>query len=141
VQEFLDKHDRVKRDMVVVCSPDRLIDVTGKPRAQRGQMLTNTSWRLSVDVLRANFDGLTSAAVPIAPESRDGDGRAIFQSGARVTGILASLCQNGERRRIDYWKKLFMATSPGASSNYGSVCSWAMVLRLLAAALTHPHPT
>jgi 2-polyprenyl-6-methoxyphenol hydroxylase-like FAD-dependent oxidoreductase len=87
VQEFLDKHDRVKRDMVIVCSPGTLVDVTGKPRAQRGQTITNTNWGLFVNILRANFDGLTSAAVPTAPESRDEDGEATFRAGARVTGM------------------------------------------------------
>jgi 2-polyprenyl-6-methoxyphenol hydroxylase-like FAD-dependent oxidoreductase len=87
VQCFLDKHDRVKREMVIVCSPNTLIDVTGKPRAQRGQTITNTSWGLLVNVLRANFDGLTSDAVPNPPESRAVDGRASFRSGARVTSF------------------------------------------------------
>jgi 2-polyprenyl-6-methoxyphenol hydroxylase-like FAD-dependent oxidoreductase len=87
VQEFLDKHDRVKREMVVVCSPGTLIDVSGKPRAQRGQTITNTSWGLLINVLRANFDGLTSNAVPIVPEPQETDGKGTFRLGACATGI------------------------------------------------------
>jgi hypothetical protein len=40
-----------------------------------------------VSVLRANFDGLTSKAVPVAPESQDTDGKATFRFGTRVTGV------------------------------------------------------
>jgi 2-polyprenyl-6-methoxyphenol hydroxylase-like FAD-dependent oxidoreductase len=42
---------------------------------------------LLVSVLRANFDGLTSKAVPVAPESQDTDGKATFRFGTRVTGV------------------------------------------------------
>jgi 2-polyprenyl-6-methoxyphenol hydroxylase-like FAD-dependent oxidoreductase len=87
VQGFLEKRDRVKRDMVIPCPPGVRININGEPRAQRGHAMVNTSWGLLVSVLRANFDGLTSKAVPVAPESQDTDGKATFRFGTRVTGV------------------------------------------------------
>jgi 2-polyprenyl-6-methoxyphenol hydroxylase-like FAD-dependent oxidoreductase len=46
-----------------------------------------TSWGLLYRVLRANFDGLASDAVPNPPPVRDGDGRAQYLAGRRVTGL------------------------------------------------------
>lgn len=86
-EEFLKRHDRVKRDMIITCNPGFMIDVNGHPKAQRGQTMLMTSWGLMVSVLRANFDGLTSTAVPVAPESQSTDGKADFRFGIRVTNI------------------------------------------------------
>jgi 2-polyprenyl-6-methoxyphenol hydroxylase-like FAD-dependent oxidoreductase len=87
VEAFLNKHDRVKRDMTIICPPGFMINMEGKPKAQRGQTMVTTSWGLIISVLRANFDGFTSAAVPIAPELKPSDGKATFRSGARATSI------------------------------------------------------
>ncbi|KAL2164674.1 hypothetical protein VTH06DRAFT_3891 [Thermothelomyces fergusii] len=46
-----------------------------------------TSWGLIYRILRANFDGLASAAVPRPPLPREGDGEAEYRPGHRVTGI------------------------------------------------------
>ncbi|KAF3035817.1 hypothetical protein E8E12_005542 [Didymella heteroderae] len=86
-EEFLKRHDRVKRDMIVKCDPGFMIDVNGRPRPQRGQTMLMTSWGLMVSVLRANFDSLASMAVPVAPESQPTDGKAEFRFGTRVTDI------------------------------------------------------
>jgi hypothetical protein len=40
-----------------------------------------------VSILRANFDRLTSKAVPVAPEPQDADSMATFRFGTRVTGV------------------------------------------------------
>jgi hypothetical protein len=87
VEAFLNKHDRVKRDMTITCPPSFVINIEGKPKAQRAQTMVNTSWGLIVSVLRANFDGFTSAAVPVAPELKHSDGKATFRSGARATSV------------------------------------------------------
>ncbi|KAH7408073.1 hypothetical protein DE146DRAFT_645177 [Phaeosphaeria sp. MPI-PUGE-AT-0046c] len=87
VQAFLDKHDRVKRDMTITCLPGVIINIDGRPTAQRGQTMITTSWGLIVSVLRANFDGFTSTAVPVAPELKHSDGKATFRSGARATSV------------------------------------------------------
>ncbi|KAF2643544.1 FAD/NAD(P)-binding domain-containing protein [Massarina eburnea CBS 473.64] len=98
VLDFLEKHDRVKRDMFIACEPGTLISLDGKPKAQRGQTMTLTSWALLVGVLRANFDGRTSKAIPIVPEDRDSDGTATYISGARVINVR----DLGEKVQIDY---------------------------------------
>jgi 2-polyprenyl-6-methoxyphenol hydroxylase-like FAD-dependent oxidoreductase len=87
VEEFLKKHDRVNRDISVTCRPGFMINMDGKPQAQRGQTMVTTSWGLMVSVLRSNFDGLTSTAVPAAPKAQDSDGKATFRFGARATSI------------------------------------------------------
>jgi 2-polyprenyl-6-methoxyphenol hydroxylase-like FAD-dependent oxidoreductase len=77
VEEFLNKHDRVKRNMTITCPPGFMINMEGKPKAQRGQTMVTTSWGLMVSVLRANFDGFTSTAVPVAPEPKHSDGKEV----------------------------------------------------------------
>lgn len=86
-EEFLKRHDRVRCDMIIKCDPGYMIDVNGRPKPQRGQTMLMTSWGLMVSVLRANFDGLTSTAVPVAPEPEKTDGNACFRFGTRVTDI------------------------------------------------------
>lgn len=87
LEEFLKHHDRVGRDMVITCTPGVKIDINGNPRTQRGQTMLNSSWGLIVSVLRANFDGFASAAVPEPPKDREGDGKATFRFGTRVTDV------------------------------------------------------
>jgi 2-polyprenyl-6-methoxyphenol hydroxylase-like FAD-dependent oxidoreductase len=87
VQEFLEKHDRVKRDMVITCPLGLKINRNGEAKLQEGQPMVNTSWGLLISVLRANFDGTTSKAVPEAPKLEDADGKATFRSGCRVTDV------------------------------------------------------
>ncbi|KAL1656231.1 hypothetical protein SLS61_001304 [Didymella pomorum] len=86
-EQFLKRHDRVKRDMIIKCDPGFMIDANGSLKPQRGQTMLMTSWGLMVSVLRANFDGLTSTAVPVAPEPEATDGKADFRIGTRVTGL------------------------------------------------------
>lgn len=86
-EEFLKRHDRVQRDMIIKCDPGYMIDVNGRPKPQRGQTMLMTSWGLMVSILRANFDGLTSSAVPVAPQPETTDGNAWFRFGTRVTDI------------------------------------------------------
>jgi 2-polyprenyl-6-methoxyphenol hydroxylase-like FAD-dependent oxidoreductase len=100
VLEFLENHDRVKRDMMITCFPNTLFDVTGKPNPQRGaQILTMTSWGLFIQVLRANFDGTTSIGVPVAPETMESDGKAVFKSGTRAIGFEE---EEGGRVKVEF---------------------------------------
>ncbi|KAK4185261.1 hypothetical protein QBC35DRAFT_21179 [Podospora australis] len=46
-----------------------------------------TSWGLLYRILRANFDGLTSEAVPQPPKPRESDGKAEYRAGKRATGL------------------------------------------------------
>ena len=46
-----------------------------------------TCWALLSKILRVNFDGTTSDAVTVAPESRATDGTVEYRSGARVLDV------------------------------------------------------
>ncbi|KAL2262516.1 hypothetical protein VTK26DRAFT_1096 [Humicola hyalothermophila] len=46
-----------------------------------------TSWGLLYRILRANFDGLASDAVPNPPPPREGDGKAEYRAGHKVTNL------------------------------------------------------
>ncbi|KAK3297437.1 uncharacterized protein B0H64DRAFT_423581 [Chaetomium fimeti] len=46
-----------------------------------------TSWGLLYRILRANYDGLASDAVPSPPPPRKGDGEAEYRSGKKVTNL------------------------------------------------------
>jgi 2-polyprenyl-6-methoxyphenol hydroxylase-like FAD-dependent oxidoreductase len=87
VTAFLEKHDRVKRDMIITCQPGITKSTNGESKPQRGQTFYTCSWGLISSVLRANFDGFTSVVVPVAPEDLPTDGKATFLSGAQVNGI------------------------------------------------------
>ncbi|KAI1372152.1 tannase and feruloyl esterase-domain-containing protein [Hypoxylon crocopeplum] len=52
--------------------------------------LSLTSWGLMYKLLRANFDGLASAACPNPPAALPGDGSATFLSGKKVVGLETS---------------------------------------------------
>lgn len=87
VQEFFKKHDRVKREIAITCPPGVKFNINGEPKAQRGQTMVNTSWGLIMSIMRANFGGFTSEAVPVAPKHVDGDGKATFRFGTRVSSV------------------------------------------------------
>jgi 2-polyprenyl-6-methoxyphenol hydroxylase-like FAD-dependent oxidoreductase len=88
VEEFLEKHDRVKRDMIITCKPGIAKNADGTDAKQhRGQTFYTCSWGLMSSVLRANFDGHTSVVVPEAPEVLPSDGKPTFISGAQVNDI------------------------------------------------------
>jgi len=95
VETFLEKHDDVKYDMVITCLPGVAIGIDGSPIPQRGQTIVNTSWGLFNSILRANFDGRVSKAVPVAPKPREGDGTAKYVNGVRVTHV-----QESEKGRV-----------------------------------------
>jgi 2-polyprenyl-6-methoxyphenol hydroxylase-like FAD-dependent oxidoreductase len=91
--DFLKAHDRVGREMTIDGPPGK-----DQPLPQRGLTLRNTSWGLLLRVLRANFDGLTSEAVPVAPGPREGDGVAFFKNGTRVTDV----GEIGEKMQVQF---------------------------------------
>ena len=84
---FLDKHDRLKRAHIVDNAASLTVSSGGKISGKSGQAMRSTSWGLMLSMLRANFDGTTSVAVPDAKVSRDGDGEVEFRKGARATDI------------------------------------------------------
>ena len=79
-------------------------DATGRPAAIPAQFMSaawrkrlrvlNTIWRHNMSnwgclylILRANFDGMKSEAVPDPPAPKDGDGKVEYRHGKRVTGL------------------------------------------------------
>lgn len=79
-------------------------DATGKPKSiaanamsfswrQRARVYemrshhSMSNWGCLFNLLRANFDGMISAAVPEPPEPKTGDGKAEYRSGKRVIGV------------------------------------------------------
>ncbi|KAF5667460.1 cytochrome p450 monooxygenase [Fusarium heterosporum] len=72
--------------------------------------MTVTSWGLFYRILRANFDGYTSKAVPIPPIPVVGQGKSEYRGGKKVTGIQESKdtvmveyvdLVNGETERVE----------------------------------------
>lgn len=98
VKGFLAKHDRVQRPFALTCTPPLNINIQGKPRLEHKQTLVMTCWALLSKVLRANFDGVTSKAVPVAPVPRPSDGVVEYRSGARVTAVR----DIGDRVEVSY---------------------------------------
>ncbi|OJJ42362.1 hypothetical protein ASPZODRAFT_2119951 [Penicilliopsis zonata CBS 506.65] len=87
----------------VVALLDRY-DATGRPAAIPTEYMSaawrhrlrvaNTHWAHNMSnwgclylILRANFDGLASAAVPMPPSPRAGDGPVDYRAGKKVTGV------------------------------------------------------
>lgn len=59
-----------------------------------------SNWGCLYLVLRANFDGMASEAVPNPPEPRPGDGDVEYRAGKRVTSI--SYDQDKSRVHVEY---------------------------------------
>jgi len=87
VQELMRQYDDTG---VQGCTPERATGFAWRrnPKLRMLKILRHyTSWGLLYRILRANFDGLTSDAVPAAPQPREGDGTAEYRCGKRVTRI------------------------------------------------------
>jgi 2-polyprenyl-6-methoxyphenol hydroxylase-like FAD-dependent oxidoreductase len=87
VQEILHKYDATG---VQASSPSVTARIAYRKHANFGELKVVrhlTSWGLLYRILRANFDGLASEAVPHPPPAREGDGKAEYRSGQRVTGL------------------------------------------------------
>lgn len=87
VLDFLSKHSRVLKDMTITCNAPVKFNMQGKPKPEHKQTMTSTNWALFVAILRANFDGLVSKAVPTPPQAEKGDGTVSFRAGVRVTNV------------------------------------------------------
>ncbi|KAL2141945.1 hypothetical protein VTI28DRAFT_1780 [Corynascus sepedonium] len=87
VEELLRKYDATG---IQSCSPSVSTRIAFRKRQNFKELsvVRNlTSWGLLYRILRANFDGLASEAVPDPPPPREGDGRAEYRPGQRVTTI------------------------------------------------------
>ncbi|KAF2877984.1 hypothetical protein BDV95DRAFT_624603 [Massariosphaeria phaeospora] len=88
ITNFLKKHDRTNSAYGVETTHNyRMFDQDGKAKLQSKQSATTTNWGYLLHILRANFDGTVSKAVPRLSEAPDTDGKGEFKNGARVTDI------------------------------------------------------
>ncbi|OJJ97689.1 hypothetical protein ASPACDRAFT_45786 [Aspergillus aculeatus ATCC 16872] len=94
-------------------------DATGRPAAIPTEYLSaawrrnhlrvaNTRWRHHMSnwgclylILRANFDGLASAAVPHPPGPKRGDGDVDYRPGKQVTGVRYDQTANGGKGLVE----------------------------------------
>jgi 2-polyprenyl-6-methoxyphenol hydroxylase-like FAD-dependent oxidoreductase len=87
INSFLKEYDLTNYEIFVGTASTWLTNKDGKTylnlKVPRGQ----TSWGLLYHVLRANFDGYPSPAVPKPPMGLETDGQAIFEQGKKVTDL------------------------------------------------------
>ena len=86
-QQFLQKYDLVTEPCVVSASALQIVDSDFKLLELRQIPFNMTTWKLLYYRLRANFDGFSSEYVPNPPAKLDGDGKAVFDIGKRVTDV------------------------------------------------------
>lgn len=92
VEEVLRRYDATG---VQACTPPTATLVAYRKRQGFKELGTPrhlSSWGLLYRILRANFDGLPSEAVPNPPPAREGDGRAEYRAGQKVTKLK---CEDG----------------------------------------------
>ncbi|KAL2020573.1 hypothetical protein VTK56DRAFT_8161 [Thermocarpiscus australiensis] len=88
VEEFLLKYDATG---VQSCTPPVAVRIAYRKHQNFKELNVMrrhlTSWGLLYRILRANFDGLASEAVPNPPAAKEGDGTAEYRAGKTVTKL------------------------------------------------------
>ena len=87
VLSLLNKYDTTGRPAAIFA---RYISVAWRERLRvlnRPSPRHMSNWGCLYLILRANFDGLQSAAVPERPASREGDGNVEYRPGKRAIGL------------------------------------------------------
>ena len=87
VEEILRKYDATG---VQSCTPSISTRIAYRKRQNFKELKVVrhlTSWGQLYRILRANFDGLASEAVPKPPPAKNGDGKAEYRAGQRVTSL------------------------------------------------------
>jgi 2-polyprenyl-6-methoxyphenol hydroxylase-like FAD-dependent oxidoreductase len=87
VEEILRKYDATD---VQSCTPSVATRIAYRKRENFKELKIIrhlTSWGLLYHILRANFDGLASEAVPNPPPAKEGDGKTEYRAGQRVTNL------------------------------------------------------
>lgn len=87
ILSFMKNHNRVNREYKIDSVSPVTFNADGKAKPAHKQTMIATSWGLFGSILRANFSGTSSTAVPEAPESKSGDGKVKYRNGARVTDL------------------------------------------------------
>jgi len=87
VQEFLKKHDLSRQPYSLLSPAMQFVDKELNVKEVRRFPLRMTGWNVLYYRLRANFDGLKSDYCPEPPKSIEGEGKAIYDLGKRVTDV------------------------------------------------------
>ena len=85
--QFMQRYDRIKRDYSLFAPRAHNLVKNGTVSFTVPFNAALTSWALVWSILRANFDGSASRAVPDPPPLLHGGPEVRFWSGARVTGV------------------------------------------------------
>ncbi|PSN68800.1 hypothetical protein BS50DRAFT_586209 [Corynespora cassiicola Philippines] len=83
---FMEKYDRVKREYAIETPTVQIVKRDGSHSWKLSKFMSLTSWGLMMSIMRANFDGTSSRAVPKLPKVHDAR-LAAYKNGARVTGV------------------------------------------------------
>ena len=88
VEEFLRRYDATGLPPAFTCHRRRVAYRTRQDFLTTKGDHNLTSWGYLYRILRANYDGFASKACPRPPAPREGDGKAVYLTGRRVTGLL-----------------------------------------------------
>lgn len=87
VEEILQKHDETGLQSCTPAAATR-IAYHKRPYFKELNIVRHlTSWGLLYRILRANFDGLASDAVPNPPPPREGDGKVEYRAGQKIAKL------------------------------------------------------
>ncbi|TGO82463.1 hypothetical protein BPOR_0826g00040 [Botrytis porri] len=86
-QAFINKHDETKTPYSVMSPNVQYLDQNVKVKSTWNISIAMTSWKILYNVMRANFDGLTSDICAQPPPKLVGRGSAIYDHGKEVTGV------------------------------------------------------
>ncbi|KAF1845105.1 FAD binding domain-containing protein [Cucurbitaria berberidis CBS 394.84] len=85
--QFMKQYDRVKREYGIMATHAHVLDKNETIKFKVPWNAALTSWGLVWSILRANFDGQSSEAVPNPPPLPKDAPEARYRSGARVTDV------------------------------------------------------
>lgn len=97
VTALLDKYDKTGRPKSIPASAMSFSwRRQARPAFERASHHDMSNWGCLFNLLRANFDGMASAAVPHPPAPDETDGKVEYRSGKRVTGLV----DDHEKKRV-----------------------------------------
>lgn len=85
--KFLDKYNRSTGAYSIQSIGVQFLDKAGAIIRGFPSEMPMTSWGFLLSILRANFDGLLSSAIPEIPAEKNETGLAKFMNGARVVDV------------------------------------------------------
>jgi len=88
VLEYMKMYDLVDQDWYIKAPKMQFVNKKGEVTRILGKELFMTSWSVLYHQLRANFDGLESVFIKIAPAKLESDGKALLHEGKRVVDLI-----------------------------------------------------